>query len=131
MSPFPRRGRLDADQPLDQLASLRRPLGSGLTLVGTGHELERPIYPDPPERLRLPRPRPVPDPREPGELRVSARDQIGESAPGEVSRSNPIADVASRPGKAGGAVQTDRAEPIARHTQRSSPAMRDPRRVRG
>ena len=87
-------------------------------------------HPEPAQRLGLPSARPVPDPRQAGELGVAADDQVGERAPGEVRRRHAVADVAAGAGDARRSVVGDVRMPVARARPAARPSGTGSRRRR-
>ena len=65
------------------------------------------------------------DPREVREIGVALEDQVTQRLAREVARCHAVAHVTPCPGKPSGAVETDGGIPVARHAERTAPAMRD------
>src|SRR5690348_15197172 len=65
------------------------------------------------------------DPRQPGELAVVTRDQVGQSPPGQVRGRKSVADITAGPPNAGRRIETHRGTPVPCYTDRPAPGVRD------
>ena len=70
--------------------------------------------------------RAVPDPGQAGQLGVALEDQVAQRPAGQVGGGDAVADVPTRPGQPGLAVQPDRRAPVARDPERPAPGVGEP-----
>src|SRR5947208_15441407 len=100
-------------------------MASLVRTVGGRRQPVRAVCAQPAERLRLPRSRPMADPRQVHEVAVPANDEVGERATREVRRSDAVTYVTACPRRTGRSIETDRRVKVAWHAERSAPLMRD------
>ena len=105
----------------------RRASGDALLEVGELHAEDPEVRPGEAQRFGLPQRRAVIRPRQRGQLGIATQYEVGQGAPGEVRRREPVADVPAREPDAGLRVVARGGVPVARDAERTAPAVGDAR----